>query len=434
MEGCISAFIGLKQPQPFLMLHFSELSHDINIDNEMDTKGYIGFCIHTDVDVLICGLNRTASSQAFEKMAIHRNEKSVIDDCQSMISLIGKQAKKEKKTFNISDDYTTRFGYSTNQMGPLYRKSYSDNFLQVSFVRGGATQQAFLKTNQLLPHPNIVTTRVGMRMQMVEPGKEVSPEFLKWTDCGRPRVTANFQGNNIYVRCPFTLNNSLPKKLDLNLVKLATWETTLRAIEEDLMVSLFGMLPNVIWGRIMVKVMERTAVKLGDFDREAFIKWILNGKEGKPPNLGFPARGCASRLLPKGATGVSANKPMHDDNNGVISLSFWTSLTESNEAVDLIFLVNGKRVRIGATCLRWVLFMGYIPHETRSSDEKLPAKKPRLHHSSFVKPEVEYLATHILSTLPCNEGGDDWSLEHVNSVNGLRDDIELLPIAPKKKY
>ena len=41
----------------------------------------------------------------------------------------------------------------------------------------------------------------------------------------------------------------------------------------------------------MAKMMERMAVKLDDFDLEAFKKWIENGKEGKPPNLGFPAKG-----------------------------------------------------------------------------------------------------------------------------------------------
>ena len=108
-------------------------------------------------------------------------------------------------------------------------------------------------------------------------------------------------------------------------------------------------------------------------------------------------------------------------------------MTESDsEVLDLVFIVNGRKMSIGATRLRWVLFMGYIPHETRSVDEKKPATKARLHHSSFVKPEVEYLATHIISNLPCGEGEDDWSLEFVESVNGLRDDIELIPIQSKK--
>ena len=154
--------------------------------------------------------------------------------------------------------------------------------------------------------------------------------------------------------------------------------------------------------------------------------------KGPPPKLGFPAKGCALWLLPKGAAGISPTKPIHDDNNGLISLGCWTSLTESDSEVDLVFIVDGKEVSIRVTRLRSVLFLGYIPHETRSVDKKNPANKARLHHSSFVKPEVEYLATHIISNLPCGEGGDDWSLDFVESANGLRDDIELIPIESKK--
>lgn len=156
------------------------------------------------------------------------------------------------------------------------------------------------------------------------------------------------------------------------------------------------------------------------------------GTTQQPTNLGFPAKGCTSQLLLKGAAGVSPSKSMHDDNNGVISLGCWTSLTQSNAPVNLVFLVNSHEVSIRATMkLQWLLFMGYLPHETWSAVENNPATKPRLHHSSFVKPEAEYLATHILSNLPC--GGDDWSMDFVDSVIGIRDNIQLVPIQRKKK-
>lgn len=82
--------------------------------------------------------------------------------------------------------------------------------------------------------------------------------------------------------------------------------------------------------------------------------------------------------------------------------------------------------------------MGYLPsHEMRLVDKKHPTQKAHLHHSSFVKLEVEYLLTHIVvSNLPCEQqGGDDdsWSLEFVESVDGLRDDIEIIPIIASKK-
>ena len=47
--------------------------------------------------------------------------------------------------------------------------------------------------------------------------------------------------------------------------------------------------------------------------------------------------------------------------------------------------------------------MGYLPYETRFVDKKHPAQKAHLHHSLLVKPEAEYLTTHILSNLPSKE-------------------------------
>ena len=61
-------------------------------------------------------------------------------------------------------------------------------------------------------------------------------------------------------------------------------------------------------------------------------------------------------------------------------------MTESDSEIDLVFIVNGRDVSIRVTRLQSVLFMGYIPHETRSVNKKNPATKAPLHHSSFVKP------------------------------------------------
>jgi hypothetical protein len=77
--------------------------------------------------------------------------------------------------------------------------------------------------------------------------------------------------------------------------------------------------------------------------------------------------------------------------------------------------------------------MGYLPHASRSASENNPATEERLHHSSFVKPEAEYLATHVLSNLPCTPGGGDWSMKLVDSRMGLRNDITLVPIVKRKK-
>ncbi len=290
-------------------------------------------------------------------------------------------------------------------------------FDQKNLARGGPAQVAFQEP-ALKRGINIVNSRAAIRNKMIMAANLTSDAFTTWTLQGRPRVTDNFHKNSEMIRCPFTLLDSIPEKSSKDSVNLAFWESSLRGIEEHLMISLFGMLPDVIWASIVAKVMERTECRLGDYDRDRC--------------LGFPAKGCASRILPKGAAGISPSKPMHDDNNGMISLSLWTSLTESDADVNLVFLVNGKEVAIGASRLRWVLFMGYIPHETSPTNPHIPAKKERLHHSSFVKPEVEYLATHVLSNLSSGCDGKDWSMDFVNSDAGLRDDVKLLPILRKK--
>jgi hypothetical protein len=122
---------------------------------------------------------------------------------------------------------------------------------------------------------------------------------------------------------------------------------------------------------------------------------------------------------------------MHDDNNGVISLGCWTLLSESNEETNLVFLVNGYKVSIKATRLRWILFMGYLPHKTRPLNKEKPATDSHLHHSLFVKPEAEYLLVHILSNLPCAQNGGDWSIDLINNESGMRSDFVISPMAKK---
>lgn len=121
---------------------------------------------------------------------------------------------------------------------------------------------------------------------------------------------------------------------------------------------------------------------MGDFDVDNYRLWAAckwkHAHSTGPGSLGCPWKSCASRLLPKGAGGIVPAKPMHDDNNGVICLSCWTSITESDEPTNLVFLVNGYEVVLRASAQRSVLFMGYIPHETRPADPMRPATTARV--------------------------------------------------------
>ena len=249
------------------------------------------------------------------------------------------------------------------------------------------------------------SSRATLRAQLVEDAKTASRYFRnKWVPHGRPRVTPAFRTDCEWIRAPFTLTESLPLQSNRAQVRMATWETALRGIEEHLMVSIFGSLPNVTWARTLARVLEQAEYHMGEFDAQTFRQWAhapwRHAHGVGPGHLGCPWRGGGGRLLPKGAAGIQPNKDMHDDDNGVISPSCWTSMTEADTPTELCFLINGHDVFLRATALRSVLFMGYIPHETRPADPNKPPTTPRVHHSAFAKPEAEHLAAHILGKLP----------------------------------
>jgi len=139
---------------------------------------------------------------------------------------------------------------------------------------------------------------------------------------------------------------------------------------------------------------------MGEFNHTNYRQWAKCGWAHAhgvgPGELGCPWQGGASRLLPKAAAGISPSKPMHDDNNGVLSLSCWTSLTEADEPTCLVFSVNGHEVRIQASALRSVLFMGYIPHETRAANPMRRATTARVRNCLF------QLLTDVMSDVCSN--------------------------------
>ena len=153
------------------------------------------------------------------------------------------------------------------------------------------------------------------------------------------------------------------------------------------MVSVFGVLPQVTWARILARVFEKAESQMGPFgtaEANHYRQWAAAdrqwGLSAGPKHLGCPWRGCATRELPKGASGVAPYKPFHDDNNSMISLGFWTNLTSPATPTNLVFLLNGHKVSLRATKHRFVLFMGYVPHETAPADPSQSSSEPRVHH------------------------------------------------------
>jgi hypothetical protein len=155
---------------------------------------------------------------------------------------------------------------------------------------------------------------------------------------------------------------------------------------------------------------------------------------------------------------------------GSICLSCWTSVTEADQATDLVFLVQGHELSLRASAKRWVLFMGYIPHESRASDCLSPAttarvrilihfpsfssfhsfpfnlslillrschtvQRTKVHHSAFCKPEAEHLGAHILSHLPCSASGGDWCMNTTHRVRAEAfSDTNMIPVLARGSF
>ena len=417
----LAALFGIPVvPRMVAMLALECILCDMDMDEYMRAGGFYCFCIHSERDVLLCGLSEEGCAATFKQAARQRDAMHIIESATDMIEKVRAKAQVKAGTFKITDDYTTRFGYSTQQLGPI---STCDSalFLARTIARGGAPALQF-RNLVACDEETIGSSRAALREQMVEGGKRSSDYFRDvWVRARRPRVTSAFKRSCEWVQTPFTVEESVPLASETNQVQLATWETTLRGLEEHLMLTVFGAVPNITWARILAKVFEKAEEAMGEFNLNNYRWWACARWPGAhsvgPGQLGCPFKGGASRLLGKGACGIHPYKPMHDDKNGMISLSFWTTMTEPEAPTELVFVMNGFEVKVRVRALRWVLFMGYIPHESRPvAPDSHAATAPRLHHSAFNKPEAEHLATHILSNLPCRKGSGPWSFSSVHRL------------------
>lgn len=127
--------------------------------------------------------------------------------------------------------------------------------------------------------------------------------------------------------------------------------------------------------------------------------------KGHPPKLGFPAKGCTLLMLP---TRVRSRYQPHNtnprwqywfDQSWLLDLTNWIGFWGRSS----FYLQWERNIDSCYQIVGGAIFMGYLPYETRFVDKKHPAQKAHLHHSLLVKPEAEYLTTHILSNLPSKE-------------------------------
>ena len=419
---CVGALLELPPDdavRKVLVINYATIAtgSKMDVDTRMWQGNFCAFIIHTERDVLLAGLRPDLASRAFHKMADSCEATFVSEEAPQMTDLITAAALRAASTHSIYDPYTAGYGYSCGQANGLNTRP-SAEFLSRAIERGGPTSLHFRNHGE---GGSIGSSRSALRRQMVDSAAKVSEYYREtWLTTPRPRVTEVHRTNCEWVRAPFVLERSLPLATDREGVRLATWETTLRGVEERLMLSLFGSLPNVTWARILGQVLHNAEAYMGPFNVEHYRGWAgANWSHAHgvgPGSLGCPWRDCASRILPKGACGTAVEKPMHDDDNGVISLSCWTAVTEADTPTNIVFLVNGGEVILGVSESRWLLFMGYLPHETRPVNPRRPGTTTRVHHSAFVKPEAEHLAAQILSKLPCTANEGNWTMAAVRRL------------------
>ena len=112
-EACVCSLLGLAPGSPLLMIKLEDVEADLDLDELMADHRALGYCIHEKRDVLICGLCETHAATTLDTVADERGAVWVLEQAQEMVPIIEASAARASKTFKITDDYTTRFGYST---------------------------------------------------------------------------------------------------------------------------------------------------------------------------------------------------------------------------------------------------------------------------------------------------------------------------------
>ena len=86
-------------------------------------------------------------------------------------------------------------------------------------------------------------------------------------------------------------------------------------------------------------------------------------------------------------------KGLHDDGNGAFSPSIWQSVQEDpNNSVSLMFLTTTDTMTFRSTEKRFVWFWGLCPHKSVVPDGEVESCTQHIHHSSYIKLELEQLA------------------------------------------
>jgi hypothetical protein len=110
VRRCVAALLHLPADDisPLLMIDVSSIHTALNLDQCMKDSNSVGFCVHNERDVLLCGLRHDLAASTFQSVAEQRGSPLLVAEAEEMIPIIAATAQACSNTFAITDDFTTR--------------------------------------------------------------------------------------------------------------------------------------------------------------------------------------------------------------------------------------------------------------------------------------------------------------------------------------
>ena len=193
--------------------------------------------------------------------------------------------------------------------------------------------------------------------------------------CARLRQTFSGEFHQIPLNLVDTYTTTKSKKkVNVGVRRLAVLENKIRSVSEYIMAVVFHCLPYGTVPFIAYDNVDRAAKRVKGNNREY-----------------FPV----PRVFPKGTLGMYQTKTLHDDDNGAISPSLWSSIVGDDNTYLSFHGVNFE-VKLVTSTFRFCWFMGWIPHKTTTTTTGRSKKMARINHSAYTKPEFEQFANALL--------------------------------------
>ena len=364
----------------------SDLPEPIDIDQLMKEKKLDAFYLHDDTQVFLCVFSSEVCEFIYTiTMKLHNVSLNLDSLILEGIKKVGNEDQMQKEEEAV---YTANYGCTDTNM-----TSYTGNCTSTQSVsidnaigchRGGSiTTQAgkFAASPQSFATPKCESFCFPVFKD------DRLPKADRWfgpRDNGKKQRIPRYSSTQSFLnqdklKLPFSLVSSVPRLVDPALIAACQFENRVRTMAECLLVRCFSPLPFANLPLLAAENVSRACT---------------HGRQTL--KLTLPCQG-ASRLFPKGATGMMRTKSLHDDGNGALCPGIWTSVV-GDPAVVLRFKTTQFNVHFKCTNYRFAWFMGWIPHMTEvAGDLNARSAGPmknmdRIHHSAFWKPKMEHIA------------------------------------------